>query len=134
MVFDATHSHTDAERAGHSSGAEREFVPVLARAAMAVGIAGIFMETHPRPDEALSDGPKAWPLPERMEARLETLQAIDLAVKAHTNPPPARPPLAARWASRGDETGPCSASPSVPSPGWSSISPSEALGVPLAAD
>jgi 2-dehydro-3-deoxyphosphooctonate aldolase (KDO 8-P synthase) len=55
VVFDATHSHADAERAGHSSGAEREFVPVLARAAMAVGIAGIFMETHPRPG-----GPERW--------------------------------------------------------------------------
>jgi 2-dehydro-3-deoxyphosphooctonate aldolase (KDO 8-P synthase) len=85
VVFDATHSHADAERAGHSSGAEREFLPVLARAAMAVGIAGIFMETQPRPDEALSDGPNAWPLPE-MEALLETLQAIDLAVKAHSDP------------------------------------------------
>ena len=85
MVFDATHSHADAERAGHSSGAEREFVPVLARAAMAVGIAGIFMETHPRPDEALSDGPNAWPLPE-MEGLLETLKAIDMAVKARGAP------------------------------------------------
>jgi 2-dehydro-3-deoxyphosphooctonate aldolase (KDO 8-P synthase) len=64
------------------SGGQREFVPVLSRAAMAVGIAGIFMETHPDPDKALSDGPNAWPLP-KMEALLETLIAIDRTVKAN---------------------------------------------------
>jgi 2-dehydro-3-deoxyphosphooctonate aldolase (KDO 8-P synthase) len=58
------------------SGGQREFVPVLSRAAMAVGIAGIFMETHPKPEEALSDGPNAWPLG-KMEALLETLMALD---------------------------------------------------------
>lgn len=85
VVFDATHSVQMPGGRGTSSGGQREFVPVLARAAMAVGIAGIFMETHPRPDEALSDGPNAWPLPE-MERLLETLKAIDLAVKARGAP------------------------------------------------
>ena len=62
------------------SGGQREFVPVLSRAAMAVGIAGIFMETHPDPDKALSDGPNAWPLP-KMRALLETLMEIDRVTK-----------------------------------------------------
>jgi 2-dehydro-3-deoxyphosphooctonate aldolase (KDO 8-P synthase) len=62
------------------SGGQREFVPVLSRAAMAVGIAGIFMETHPDPDKALSDGPNAWPLP-KMRALLETLLDIDRVTK-----------------------------------------------------
>ncbi len=67
VVFDATHSVQLPGGQGTASGGQREFVPVLARAAVAVGVAGLFMETHPRPDEALSDGPNAWPLP-RMEA------------------------------------------------------------------
>ena len=66
--------------AGGKSGGQREFVPVLSRAAMAVGIAGIFMETHPDPDKALSDGPNAWPLG-KMRALLETLMAIDAVTK-----------------------------------------------------
>jgi 2-dehydro-3-deoxyphosphooctonate aldolase (KDO 8-P synthase) len=66
---------------GASSGGQREFVPALARAAVAVGVAGLFMETHPDPDKALSDGPNAWPLP-RMAALLETLVVLDRAVKA----------------------------------------------------
>jgi 2-dehydro-3-deoxyphosphooctonate aldolase (KDO 8-P synthase) len=65
---------------GTSSGGQREFVPVLARAAVAVGIAGIFMETHPDPDKALSDGPNAWPLGQ-MESLLETLLALDRIAK-----------------------------------------------------
>jgi 2-dehydro-3-deoxyphosphooctonate aldolase (KDO 8-P synthase) len=65
---------------GTSSGGQREFVPVLARAAVASGVAGLFMETHPDPDKALSDGPNAWPLG-RMEELLETLLALDEAVK-----------------------------------------------------
>ena len=65
---------------GTSSGGQREFVPVLARAAVAAGVAGVFMETHPDPEKALSDGPNAWPLP-RMRALLETLKELDVAVK-----------------------------------------------------
>jgi 2-dehydro-3-deoxyphosphooctonate aldolase (KDO 8-P synthase) len=65
---------------GTSSGGQREFVPVLARAAVAVGIAGLFMETHPDPSKALSDGPNAWPLP-KMRALLETLMALDEVTK-----------------------------------------------------
>jgi 2-dehydro-3-deoxyphosphooctonate aldolase (KDO 8-P synthase) len=80
VVFDATHSVQLPGGAGGKSGGQREFVPVLSRAAVAVGIAGIFMETHPDPDKALSDGPKAWPLA-KMEALLETLLDLDLAVK-----------------------------------------------------
>jgi 2-dehydro-3-deoxyphosphooctonate aldolase (KDO 8-P synthase) len=80
VVFDATHSVQLPGGAGGKSGGQREFVPVLSRAAVAVGIAGIFMETHPDPDEALSDGPNAWPLG-KMEALLETLQVLDRAVK-----------------------------------------------------
>ena len=82
VVFDATHSVQLPGGAGGSSGGQREFVPVLSRAAMAVGIAGIFMETHPNPAEALSDGPNAWPL-DRMRALLETLMAIDQVTKRH---------------------------------------------------
>lgn len=81
VVFDATHSVQLPGGAGGKSGGQREFVPILARAAVAVGIAGIFMETHPDPDKALSDGPNAWPL-ERMETLLETLQQLDHLVKA----------------------------------------------------
>jgi 2-dehydro-3-deoxyphosphooctonate aldolase (KDO 8-P synthase) len=80
VVFDATHSVQLPGGRGTSSGGERQFVPVLARAAVAAGVAGLFMETHPRPDEALSDGPNAWPLP-RMRALLETLKEIDSVVK-----------------------------------------------------
>lgn len=80
VVFDATHSVQLPGGQGKSSGGQREFVPVLARAAMAVGIAGIFMETHPDPDKALSDGPNAWPLG-KMKALLTQLKAIDSLVK-----------------------------------------------------
>jgi len=80
VVFDATHSVQLPGGQGTVSGGQREFVPVLARAAVAAGIAGIFMETHPNPEQALSDGPNAWPLP-RMRALLETLIEIDGLVK-----------------------------------------------------
>ena len=82
VVFDATHSVQLPGGQGNSSGGQREFVPVLARAAVAAGIAGIFMETHPDPDQALSDGLNAWPLG-RMESLLTTLQALDILVKQH---------------------------------------------------
>jgi 2-dehydro-3-deoxyphosphooctonate aldolase (KDO 8-P synthase) len=81
VVFDATHSVQLPGGQGERSGGQREFVPVLARAAVAAGVSGIFMETHPDPDRALSDGPNAWPLG-RMEALLETLKQIDTVVKA----------------------------------------------------
>ncbi|MGQ0749674.1 MAG: 3-deoxy-8-phosphooctulonate synthase [Betaproteobacteria bacterium] len=80
VVFDATHSVQLPGGRGHASGGQREFVPVLARAAVASGIAGLFMETHPDPDKALSDGPNAWPL-EHMKALLETVKALDELVK-----------------------------------------------------
>jgi 2-dehydro-3-deoxyphosphooctonate aldolase (KDO 8-P synthase) len=80
VVFDATHSVQLPGGQGTSSGGQREFVPVLSRAAVAVGISGIFMETHPDPANALSDGPNAWPLP-KMKALLETLQELDRATK-----------------------------------------------------
>jgi 2-dehydro-3-deoxyphosphooctonate aldolase (KDO 8-P synthase) len=80
VVFDATHSVQLPGGQGTSSGGQREFVPVLARAAVAVGIAGLFMETHPDPSKALSDGPNAWPLP-KMRALLETLMALDEVTK-----------------------------------------------------
>lgn len=80
VVFDATHSVQQPGGQGSRSGGQREFVPVLARAAVATGVAGLFMETHPNPDQALSDGPNAWPLG-RMEALLEVLLQIDRAVK-----------------------------------------------------
>jgi 2-dehydro-3-deoxyphosphooctonate aldolase (KDO 8-P synthase) len=80
VVFDATHSVQLPGGAGGKSGGQREFVPVLSRAAVAVGIAGIFMETHPDPDKALSDGPNAWPLG-KMESLLRTLLTLDAAVK-----------------------------------------------------
>src|ERR1700742_1050953 len=80
VVFDATHSVQLPGGAGGKSGGQREFVPVLSRAAVAVGISGIFMETHPDPDNALSDGPNAWPLG-KMQALLETLVVLDQAVK-----------------------------------------------------
>ena len=81
VVFDATHSVQQPGGQGACSGGQREFVPVLARAAVAAGISGLFMETHPNPAEALSDGPNAWPLG-KMKALLETLQQIDKATKA----------------------------------------------------
>ena len=80
VVFDATHSVQLPGGQGTSSGGQREFVPVLARAAVAAGVAGLFMETHPDPDKALSDGPNAWPLG-RMRALLETLKMLDSTVK-----------------------------------------------------
>jgi 2-dehydro-3-deoxyphosphooctonate aldolase (KDO 8-P synthase) len=80
VVFDATHSVQLPGGAGGKSGGQREFVPVLSRAAVAVGIAGLFAETHPDPDKALSDGPNAWPL-HRMAELLESLVEIDRAVK-----------------------------------------------------
>jgi len=80
VVFDATHSVQLPGEQGSSSGGQREFVPVLARAAVAVGVAGVFMETHPDPEKALSDGPNAWPLG-RMKALLATLRDIDALVK-----------------------------------------------------
>jgi 2-dehydro-3-deoxyphosphooctonate aldolase (KDO 8-P synthase) len=82
VVFDATHSVQLPGGQGHASGGQREFVPVLARAAVAAGIAGLFMETHPDPDKALSDGPNAWPLA-KMEALLATLKSLDETVKHH---------------------------------------------------
>jgi len=80
VVFDATHSVQLPGGQGSSSGGQREFVPVLARAAVAAGVAGLFMETHPDPDRALSDGPNAWPLAS-MEALLETLKELDSVSK-----------------------------------------------------
>jgi 2-dehydro-3-deoxyphosphooctonate aldolase (KDO 8-P synthase) len=80
VVFDATHSVQLPGGQGTASGGQREFVPVLARAAVAAGVAGVFMETHPDPARALSDGPNAWPLP-RMRALLETLGELDATVK-----------------------------------------------------
>jgi 2-dehydro-3-deoxyphosphooctonate aldolase (KDO 8-P synthase) len=81
VVFDATHSVQLPGGQGTSSGGQREFVPVLARAAVAAGVAGLFMETHPEPAKALSDGPNAWPLA-RMEPLLATLLELDRAVKS----------------------------------------------------
>jgi 2-dehydro-3-deoxyphosphooctonate aldolase (KDO 8-P synthase) len=80
VVFDATHSVQLPGGQGTSSGGQREFVPVLARAAVAVGVAGLFAETHPDPSKALSDGPNAWPLAQ-MEELLETLMELDQVVK-----------------------------------------------------
>lgn len=82
VVFDATHSVQLPGGQGESSGGQREFVPVLARAAVASGISGLFMETHPNPEKALSDGPNAWPL-HLMENLLTTLKEIDNIVKLH---------------------------------------------------
>jgi len=83
VVFDATHSVQLPGGKGSISGGQREFIPVLARAAIAVGIAGIFMETHPNPDQALSDGPNSWPL-SKMASLLEQLQEIDRVCKPVT--------------------------------------------------
>jgi 2-dehydro-3-deoxyphosphooctonate aldolase (KDO 8-P synthase) len=80
VVFDATHSVQLPGGRGASSGGQREFVPVLARAAVAAGISGLFMETHPNPEKALSDGPNSWPLA-RMESLLTTLVELDRVVK-----------------------------------------------------
>ncbi|PIE82758.1 MAG: 3-deoxy-8-phosphooctulonate synthase [Candidatus Contendobacter odensis] len=80
VVFDATHSVQLPGGQGTVSGGQREFVPVLARAAVATGISGLFMETHPNPEQALSDGPNAWPL-DRMEPLLATLQILDTTIK-----------------------------------------------------
>lgn len=80
VVFDATHSVQLPGGKGSASGGQREFIPVLARAATAAGVAGLFMETHPDPETALSDGPNAWPL-KNMRALLETLVAIDQCTK-----------------------------------------------------
>ena len=85
VVFDATHSVQLPGGQGTSSGGQREFIPVLARAAVAVGISGLFMETHPDPDNALSDGPNAWPLGQ-MEALLETLRELDRVSKRDVLP------------------------------------------------
>jgi len=83
VVFDATHSAQLPGARGSSSGGQREMVPVLARAAVAVGISGLFMETHPRPDDALSDGPNSWPLA-RMRELLVTLIELDRVVKSRS--------------------------------------------------
>ena len=80
VVFDATHSVQLPGGQGSTSGGQREFIPVLARAATAAGVAGLFMETHPDPEKALSDGPNAWPL-DKMKILLETLVSIDKTVK-----------------------------------------------------
>jgi 2-dehydro-3-deoxyphosphooctonate aldolase (KDO 8-P synthase) len=82
VVFDATHSVQQPGGQGDKSGGQREHVPVLARAAVASGVAGLFMETHSDPSKALSDGPNAWPLG-KMKALLETLLELDRVVKKH---------------------------------------------------
>jgi 2-dehydro-3-deoxyphosphooctonate aldolase (KDO 8-P synthase) len=82
VVFDATHSVQLPGGQGTSSGGQREFIPVLARAAVAVGVSGLFMETHPEPAKALSDGPNAWPLGQ-IERLLTTLKDIDTIAKRH---------------------------------------------------
>jgi 2-dehydro-3-deoxyphosphooctonate aldolase (KDO 8-P synthase) len=84
VVFDATHSVQLPGGQGNASSGQREFVPVLARAAVAVGVAGVFMETHPNPDKALSDGPNSWPLAQ-METLLETLKSLDEVAKRGRN-------------------------------------------------
>ncbi|MBO9579660.1 MAG: 3-deoxy-8-phosphooctulonate synthase [Sphingobium sp.] len=80
VVFDATHSVQKPGSAGNASGGERQFVPVLARAAVAAGVGGLFLETHPEPDKALSDGPNAWPL-DQLELLIAGLLRIDEATK-----------------------------------------------------
>lgn len=82
VVFDGTHSVQLPGGKGTASDGQREFVPVLARAAVAVGVAGLFLETHPNPEQALSDGPNAWPI-DRMKELLTTLMEIDAVVKKH---------------------------------------------------
>jgi 2-dehydro-3-deoxyphosphooctonate aldolase (KDO 8-P synthase) len=81
VVFDATHSVQLPGGQGSASGGQREFVPVLSRAAVAAGVSGVFMETHPDPEKALSDGPNAWPL-DRMNSLLATLKELDRLVKS----------------------------------------------------
>ncbi len=85
VVFDATHSVQQPGGLGSSSGGQRQFIPVLARAAVAAGVAGLFMETHPDPDKALSDGPNAWPLA-KMESLLGTLLELDSVIKKSEMP------------------------------------------------
>jgi 2-dehydro-3-deoxyphosphooctonate aldolase (KDO 8-P synthase) len=85
VVFDATHSVQLPGQKGTASGGQREFVPVLARAAIAAGVSGVFMETHPEPAKALSDGPNAWPMGE-LEGLLGMLKSIDAAVKSQVFP------------------------------------------------
>jgi 2-dehydro-3-deoxyphosphooctonate aldolase (KDO 8-P synthase) len=80
VVYDATHSVQLPGGLGQTSGGQRDFIPVLARAAVAAGVAGIFMETHPNPDQALSDGPNSWPL-DKIKPLLEQLMALDAVVK-----------------------------------------------------
>ena len=80
VIFDATHSVQMPGGLGMASGGQREFIPTLARAAVAVGISGLFMETHPDPDKALSDGPNSWPM-DKMQELLEMLKCIDEIVK-----------------------------------------------------
>ena len=82
VVYDATHSAQLPGGQGSVSGGQRDMIPVLARAAVAAGIAGLFMETHPDPDKALSDGPNSWPL-DKMKMLLEQLVAIDAVFKQH---------------------------------------------------
>jgi 2-dehydro-3-deoxyphosphooctonate aldolase (KDO 8-P synthase) len=83
VVFDATHSVQLPGGQGSTSGGQREFIPILARAAVATGVSGLFMETHPQPEKALSDGPNAWPL-DLMEELLVTLMALDQTAKSNT--------------------------------------------------
>jgi len=85
VVYDATHSVQLPGGKGSASGGQREFVPVLARAAIAAGVGGVFMETHPEPDKALSDGPNAWPM-HQLEGLLTTMQELDSAVKRQPFP------------------------------------------------
>jgi len=85
VVYDATHSVQLPGGKGASSGGQREFVPVLARAAIAAGVSGVFMETHPEPEKALSDGPNAWPMYE-LESVLQVMKSIDQIVKAQAFP------------------------------------------------
>jgi 2-dehydro-3-deoxyphosphooctonate aldolase (KDO 8-P synthase) len=85
VVYDATHSVQLPGQRGTASGGQRDFVPVLARAAIASGVAGVFMETHPNPEKALSDGPNAWPMGE-LEPLLATLKQLDDVVKSSTYP------------------------------------------------
>ena len=80
VIFDATHSVQMPGGLGQASGGQREMVPVLARAAVAVGVSGLFVECHPDPDQALSDGPNSWPL-KKMESLLQTVLAIDSVIK-----------------------------------------------------
>ena len=85
VVFDATHSVQQPGGLGSASGGQRQFIPVLARAAVAAGVAGLFMETHPDPDNALSDGPNAWPL-DQMESLVGTLVELDAVTRSSAMP------------------------------------------------